>query len=569
MKPDDWQDHLLDRALHEAHGETPPDLTVRVLAALHAGSAPPAAVTVAPPRVRPPAWRLLTTVAVAAGLLIASAVLAWPPPPPRGQTAIAHVEMAVLEGGIAVTEVDADERPGRAFTLPTGADVAWAARPGDRLASIGDRSTAVLLRPFGVVTTEAHTRLEVRAMEMSVKNGVLATGSLTLAVVAGVATWHTLSRVDSAEAGQVLRMEAQADGGRAAAAMVTENQRLKDELVAAQQRAEALATQLARQQAEVPPKPPVPPHGEPVVPPAETAPVPATVTFGDAQFGDALAAVDWQLVGSVSAQMNPMLAELLAKMDVEGAELPMDLVVEVQKLNMKLVEQLPGLLKAGLPGFGPNGTYLHPLVASNSLASMLAHAGHGLSEAQRNALAGLVRVYSAEAQALQGQSHDFDLQGLAADVAMKDQFFAETQGLLAPEQAALMTPPGSLRHDGGNLFDTGLMFQLHNDPIPASNPAEFARATSQKLEQQLGLDAGQAEQVRALLERNAGAASELWRDRGTPAEANLRMLKSGRGKAALQRQLQWMREIQQQVSLTKEQAAKLKSLKRVFVPLPR
>ncbi|MBK8096794.1 MAG: hypothetical protein IPK26_06785 [Planctomycetes bacterium] len=567
MNTDDWQDQLADRALHELHGETPPDLTVRVLAALHAGSATPAAVVALPARVRSSARRFLAAVAVAAGLLIALAVLAWPSPP-RGQTAIAHVELAVLEGGIAVTEVEADDRPGRAFTLTTGADVAWAARPGDLLASTDGRGAAVLLRPFGVVTTEAHTRLEVRAMEMSVKNGVLATGSLTLAVVAGVATWHTLSRVDSAEAGQVLRMEAQADGGSAAAALVTENQKLKDELAAAQQRAEALATQLARQQAEVPAKPPAS-ADEAAPAPAEAAPVPATVTFGDAQFGDALAGVDWQLVGSVSAQMNPMLAELLAKMDHEGAELPMELVVEVQKLNMKLVEQLPGLLKAGLPGFGPNGTYLHPLVASNSLASMLAHAGQGLNDAQRNALAGLVRIYSAEAQGLQGQSHDFELEGLAADVAMKDRFFAETQGLLGPEQAALMTPPGSLRHDGGNLFDTGLMFQLHNDPIPASNPAEFARATSQKLEQQLGLEPAQAEQVRALLERHAGAASELWRDRGTPAESNLRMLKSGRGKAALQRQLQWMRELQQQVSLTKEQAAKLKGLKRVFVPLPR
>ncbi len=65
------------------------------------------------------------------------------------------------------------------------------------------------------------------------------------------------------------------------------------------------------------------------------------------------------------------------------------------------------------------------------------------------------------------------------------------------------------------------------------------------------------------------AAPELWRDRGEMREKQLHMMRSGRTVQALRNQLQWMRQIQQQVNLTPEQRQKLAGLSHVLVPLPR
>jgi hypothetical protein len=59
---------------------------------------------------------------------------------------------------------------------------------------------------------------------------------------------------------------------------------------------------------------------------------------------------------------------------------------------------------------------------------------------------------------------------------------------------------------------------------------------------------------------------------GTPLELRggpQSFLKAGRGAQALQMQLQWMRELQNSGALTPQQLEKLRSMSRIFVPVPR
>jgi phosphate-selective porin len=113
------------------------------------------------------------------------------------------------------------------------------------------------------------------------------------------------------------------------------------------------------------------------------------------------------------------------------------------------------------------------------------------------------------------------------------------------------------------------MTRPYADAIAAKDPADFARIASGKLGEQLGLDEAASAQVRSVMERMAGNAPELFRDKASPIESTMRMLKQGRATEALRQQILMLREIQRTVPLTAEQKKKLQSLRRVFVPLPK
>jgi hypothetical protein len=273
------------------------------------------------------------------------------------------------------------------------------------------------------------------------------------------------------------------------------------------------------------------------------------------------------LIGEVTNEMGPMLVELAAAMEKDG-ELPMDVIAKIQALNSKLVAQVPALMESGLPGSGPNGAYTHPLVAANILAKTLDAAGLSMDASQRAEIAGLVRSFSAEASAVADSVHDIDLERMASEAETKDRFFREVSSRLTPEQYRVMFPEGADRYEGTSLFHSSLFTRPFTEGVPASNPAEFARSVSFKLGEQIGLDEGASNQVRAIVERMSGSP-ELWQDKAGPVETELHMLRGGRTQAAMRNQIAIMREIARQVPMTAAQKKKFLSMKHLLVPLPR
>jgi hypothetical protein len=385
---------------------------------------------------------------------------------------------------------------------------------------------------------------------------------LTLSVVAGVATWHTLTRSETAVAGEMLRMEAKTDNP----ALAAENAQLRQRLAELERQNETLAAQASREAAPVVAPEPAKPAPEPAA--DKPAPAVAVATFGDPRYDAALATIDWNVVGSVTKEMGPMLAELVAEMEKTG-EVPTEIAIKIQSLNSKLVDQVPAILKAKLPGFGPNGSYTHPLIVANTLASTLLASGQPLDAAQRGKIEGLVRAFSVESQSIADQTREFDLEHLLAETEMKDRLYKEMSTLLTPDQHNAMYPAGSTGYDGVSLFNTGLMTRPYTEPVPSSGPADFARIASNKIGDQLGLDEAGSQAVRGIVERMTSASPELWQDKPNSTETTLRMLKSGRTPAALRRQLAIMKEIQRQVPMSPEQRKKFASMKQVLVPIPR
>ena len=363
--------------------------------------------------------------------------------------------------------------------------------------------------------------------------------------------------------GETVRLDAAPSGGGVAAASADVEQ-MRRRIAELERQNQALQDQVHGREVAVA----ATVDAAPVEPPPPPPPVVAGPMFDDPQFAAALAKIDWAAMGDVNKEMAPLVAQLVAAMGKDGAEMPMELVAKIQQLNGKLIAQLPAMMEAGVPGYGPNGIYTHPLMAANTLASTLAAAGVALTPAQQQAMGGLVRAFSNESQAIAGASREFAVEQLLEEVEMKDRFYREVGGLLAPGQQGAIQPEGVGGYDGSSLFSSGLVTQAHASVVPAKDAADFARGASSRLADQLGLDEATTAQVRAVLAQVA-QAPELWRDRGDARETQLGMMRTGRTAAALRNQLQWMRQIQQQVNLTPEQKKKLASMKNVLVPLPR
>ncbi len=389
---------------------------------------------------------------------------------------------------------------------------------------------------------------------MNLRTFLALTGALSIAAIAGVITWHTLCGAAPALASGAATRPADpdADGLRA------ENARLRDQLRELEGRLPEATHRDAAPPVEEPPPPP---------PPEVAADEPAAkFTFADPRYADVLAKVDWQLMGEVTKEMQPLLVKMLEALEETG-EVPPELAVQIQQLNSKLVAQVPAMLESGAPGFGTNGNYTHPLFVANTLASTLAAGGLALDPAQQAKIAGLVQSFSIENEIIDKSQHEYALEQLLAETEMKERFYQEVGSRLTPEQHAQIYPEGA-DHDGANLFGTGLMTRPYAQPIPAKNATDFARLASNRLGEQLGLDEATAGAVRGIVERMASAATDLWQHPADNTETKLHMLRSGRMTTALRHQLAIMREINRQVNLTPEQKQKLAKMRGVLVPLP-
>lgn len=379
-------------------------------------------------------------------------------------------------------------------------------------------------------------------------------GALAIAAVAGVAAWSLLH-----DRAVVVAT------GEAAAPTTDHTAELEAEIARLHQRlAEATTERTAAAPAAAPT------DATPAKPADAAATPPAAVSaaFVDARYAEVLAKVDWAKIGEVTKEMQPMLVELL-KQAAETGKPSTELALKLQELNGKLVSQVPAMLQSGAPGFGPNGSYTHPLFVANSLAATLAAGGKTLDANQLAAIDGLVKSFAAENDAVAAAPRGFELERLLAEAEMKDRFFAEVTSRLTPDQQAMLYPRDMAEYDGANLFGSGLMVRPYSAAIPAKDPADFARLATNRLTEDLGLDDAATARVRSILEASATRATESFSMPVDATEKAMRMMRKGRAAAALRAQLDAMRAIERDGGLTPDQLAKLRKAQQILVPVPR
>ena len=551
----DWEDRLIDSALQEVGGQQPPDLSARILIALGEDAPGELPVLQAPPR-KFAASALLAAAFLCLGMLTAY-VVSYAFDDGHKSTASAEriaerVVLHVATGAVEFVSAEA-ERPGEVVAAGEAAIVS--AHRGARLFASTD--SRLRLGVFPTLQVRPDTELEVRSMGFSMKNGVVAATSLTIGVVAGIVTWDAMSGPEVRASGEVVHLEAEAPDTKD---YLAENARLLARVQALEQQNAQLLTVREGVASQAAPEQPAPAE-------ADAKPEVATaLMFKDTKYADVLSQINWSAMGKASFEIQPLLNELVRILEEDG-EISTEIAVQLEKLNTHLVGEIPTLLKAGLPGTGPNGAYTHPLVVANTLASTLHAAGQPLDGAQSAALAGLVRSFSAELDGVAAGQYEFESETMMHEIEAKDRFYAEMSQRLTPEQFAAIYPKGSTDFDGLSLFGSGLMTRHLLRPIKAANAADFARRAGNRMADELGFNDADTARLRTVLESVAGANTEMWGKPSSAVERKLKFLRAGRTKAALSNQVAMLRAVSRQFQLTAEQKKKLFSLQGVMVPL--
>lgn len=579
----DWRDRAVDRALHEVGGQRPPDLSARILVALREqpqGDLPvlhgPMAPARSTKRARSTASLFMAAACVLVGLFVGVAAVHMLRNQDPGERSLREqVEVRVLRGSVdfsAAEIVDGrvgHDAPGGNFFRPGGSSAGmWQqvsrgdrvgvfARSGTRIRA--SRAAQVQVGFFPSLQFAAETELEVRSMEFSMKNGVVAASSLTIGVVVGMVSWSAWGNSGTAVAGEVVELKAEPDQADLAA----ENARLLARLASLEDENGRLMTMRESAPTTAAVLAPDDPVAEEV-----SVPKPATAAMFDAgRYADALQDVDWARMGKATFEMQPLMTELVKSLEETG-DVPPELAIKIQELNSNLLAQVPAMLKAGLPGTGANGAYTHPLVVANTLASTLQAAGQGLDPGQQAALDGLVKSFGAELDGVAANQYEFAGESLLQEVEAKDRFYEEMSQRLTPEQFAAIYPEGSTDYDGLSLFGSGLLTRQFVKPVKAKSPTEFARRVGTRLGDELGLNDAETKQLRSVIEASAAGAAELWQHPSSDAESKLSFMRKGRTMMAMRHQVSMMRQIVRTMNLSAEQKQKLMKFRGVMVPLP-
>lgn len=349
----------------------------------------------------------------------------------------------------------------------------------------------------------------------------------------------------------------------AASDLVAENNRLRQQIQNLEQAAERKRIQAEEAAAKAPEQDR--PDQE-----RDAAAAGSTPPLEDPKLAKALNQVDWALIGNNLHEMQPMLAKL-AEALAKGESPDLAAVGEIQKLNGDLMKLAQILVENEVPGAGINGAFTHPSVASNQIAATLAAAGLNLNEEQQQSMKKIMQYYAAKDQSirLSEDSREFSVEGLLEEADYKDAFYKEAKALLSEEQGLGLgfseAVSGRARMD---LFDSSLMLSQFAQPIRCKDPGHLATRMFQTINGRAKLSPEAQKQLNGVLADWSGQLPRDFFMKPADTLSNQGMMKSSDIRAALRRQVDLFRMIDQKVDMSPADRAALKKQMAIFVPLP-
>jgi len=285
------------------------------------------------------------------------------------------------------------------------------------------------------------------------------------------------------------------------------------------------------------------------------------------EYEKVLAEIDWNEVGTSTAKLAPLLAQLLDSLEKTG-KVPPEMVGEIQKWNAQLVAVALKVEAAGVPGTGINGSFTHPAVDVNVIQAMLHASGNPLSADQEAQLGEVGHRYSAE-EADRIASYPegtLALRKLADEAAAKDRFYAEVDGLLSAGQRDLLHPESVRGLTQLDLFSSGIMTYMEVRPLDMKDREAAVKQVTDKHLEKLGLDVATRPVVEQLVRRWADRVAEAGLDGPRERAVGMPLLTSSeRVRKAAQLQLELWDELQRRVALTDEQKKKLAAETNIIV----
>lgn len=210
----------------------------------------------------------------------------------------------------------------------------------------------------------------------------------------------------------------------------------------------------------------------------------------------ALDGVDWAEVGEALGQMAPLFEELAEHM-ASGKEGFPARVGEIQRWNGPLVTAALGLSQRGVPGTGVNGSFTHPWVLVNLIATTLEAAGKPLDADQHERLGRLGAAYAAEDERRRaGYPEDgLALERLIDEARLKERFYAEADALLTAEQRDVLHPAAIRGRASIDLFSSGLILAQGVVAVRFASRAELEAGVLARATSRFGLQAGAGDAV--------------------------------------------------------------------------
>ena len=297
---------------------------------------------------------------------------------------------------------------------------------------------------------------------------------------------------------------------------------------------------------------------------------PMEIGFGSDEFHQALATIDWGVVGGNMKDMVPLMAKL-AEAIANGEQPDLEAVGDIQKLNAELLKAAKIISDQKVPGSGINGAFTHPVIAANQIYAALSAAGHALDDDQRAALDRIMKEHAAKDPTLRiaGSETEMQLEALAKEAQLKHEFYTQARGLLNKDQFDALYHKDTAGHSSLDLFGSGLMLSQYAQPLSVTGPEQMAQKTTQALSSQLGLTGDAAKQLESTISEWSRTYPESYWDTKASALEHNRMMKTSRIRDAITRQVQLRQMILQNVTLTAAQRRQVNRGSKFIVPLPR
>ena len=401
---------------------------------------------------------------------------------------------------------------------------------GDRLTSASDAETVLELVGFGELRFEPGSRLEMLELEISEMKGMAYIAAISFGVLSGTVTHYVLGATQSVSAGRTLELKPGGSSGDASMPSPQEFEEALQKIKNLEQQIVELNTaqDVRRIQSEEPVK-----KTDPKAPEEKPA-----ARFSNSDFAEALAKVDWKLVGESIYGMTPALQ---------------------------------ALADGNVPGTGLNGKFTHPMVAANQLHYALQAAGIALSEDQQRRLDSLAKNYSTEdeIQRLTSSRDEIRLAGLIAEAEVKGRFFNDAENLLSAEQHAVMFSDRTKGRLHAEVYGESVLWAGFAKPVRVSGPADLSKQFMSRYIGSLSLPESEMGKVKTLVDEWARSyPPSYWQEKVGKLSSRGR-IKVSRIRLAAKRQLALIRKITRNVKLSKEQKADLYKRLQVFVPMPK
>ncbi len=218
---------------------------------------------------------------------------------------------------------------------------------------------------------------------------------------------------------------------------------------------------------------------------------------------EALADIDWDVVGTSMSSMPPLISELAAAL-ADGrakSDLPAETIGAIQRHNGPILAAAMKLAQRDIAGKEVNSAFTHPGFVSNALAAALDALELPLTDEQQAALERITHDYSARETRRVAAYDDatYVLEEFVDESLLKHAYYAEVYRVLTKEQHDAIRPESVRGRTKLDIFGRGLVWTGRAGPVLSSDREELAAKVTEWVTRRGGIADDQREHAQEIV----------------------------------------------------------------------